>query len=251
MRRLRAAAAACSLAAAQTLFAGVPPPTPLSGFEGGLSIRAFFPIGRFNPALEFETRSEIDGRRYLAGSLGSYWRAHENLKVGLFYRKQYGVRHDTDWVKGDTPGTWSWREVNFRGEDVLIADVTPRMLLTDRLVGELKGRYELNTYEVLQTITLRPGLNYFWLREGEPFLNLTLQWEAYLPLNYGDSFLYEHWTYLGALFALNRTVQLGATLAYRHISWGTTRAFLADFPVHYQAHADTWIVGGNLVLRLN
>lgn len=95
-------------------------------------------------------------------------------------------------------------------------------------MAEAKTRYHFNTFNSQHTLTFRPGLTYFWLRGLDPFLNFYLQYELYLPLNYGVSTFYETWLYAGTLYHVSKRVQAGFFGALRNLTWGTTEAWTKD-----------------------
>jgi hypothetical protein len=184
-------------------------------------------LGRFDPLVELEGRFEDTNLefRYRALTAGTYIRLHKNLKAGAFYRIQQGARHDDDWIE-PAIDEWEWVDSRERTEQVLIIDISPRFLF-DFLPGQnwvfsVKNRYLYNTFNSQQSLLVRPGLTYFLLRGREPLLNLSLNYGFYIPLNFGDAFLYEHGPYLSALYHLNRNVKLELTGAYRTVIWSTS-----------------------------
>jgi hypothetical protein len=200
-------------------------PGELIEFESRTSV--LMDLGRFDPLLELEGRFEDTDLefRYRSLTAGAYVRLLKNLKAGAFYRIQQGARHDDDWIE-PSPGWWEWVDSRDRTEQVLILDVSPRFLF-DFLPGKnwvyaIKNRYEYNLYNGQQSLLVRPGLTYFLLRSREPLLNFSLNYGFYIPLNFGDTFLYEHEPYLSVLYHLNRNVKLELTTAYRTVVWSTS-----------------------------
>ena len=47
--------------------------------------------GKLEPMAELTGRIEENEYRYTSGSMGAYYRAHRNLKLGAFYRIQAGA----------------------------------------------------------------------------------------------------------------------------------------------------------------
>jgi hypothetical protein len=163
--------------------------------------------------------------RYRALTLGGYWRLHRNLKLGAFYRLQFGVRHDDDWVALN-PG-WAWRDTRERAEHVLILDASPRFGL-DFLPGRdwvfmFKARYLYNTFNAQQSVLLKPGLSWFLLIDRQPVLNLSLSYEVYLPLNFGGTLVYQHYPYLNALWHMNPNLMLELGGAWKSAAWSTSQ----------------------------
>ncbi len=157
--------------------------------------------------------------------LGTYYRMIPNLRAGLFYQRQYGFRHDADWIR-DPVVEWKWANTNGRGEDLLIFDFSPKLLLSF-LPGtnwsfEFKARYEYNFFNRNQSLRLAPTLTYFWIRNGEAFLNFFLQEDQVFPLNYGKKLVNEQWTYLGVLYNYDSQWQAGLYGSRKKQSWVST-----------------------------
>ena len=233
--------------------AGVPTPVDLpSGVEVEPEIRLLVKSAALTYFAEAAYSSQVDERTYKAVTLGAYYRLSENFRGGLFYRRQYGVRHDADWIKG--PVGWYWNNANNRGEDVLILDASPRVKLEflpgRSWTGELKNRYFYNTFNSQSTFVTRPGLTYFWLRNEKPFVNVFLQYEIYFPLNYGVKTIYETWAYLGALYNIMPTFQLAGYVARKSETWGNTPEFFKLSGETYSVQATTTVLGLVAVFNL-
>jgi hypothetical protein len=208
-------------------------PTDSDVIELGSRTALLMDVGRFDPLVELEGRFE-DGNLdfgYRSLTAGTYYRLLKNLKVGAFYRIQQGARHDDDWIEPSV-GVWEWVDSRARTEQVLILDLTPRFLF-DFMPGQnwvfaVKNRYLYNTFNGQQSILVRPGLTYFLMRSREPLLNLSFNYGFYIPVNFGDTFLYEHVPYLAALYHLNRNIKLELTAAYRTVIWSSSEDSLAN-----------------------
>jgi len=217
------------------------PSIPEGGFEVHSHARLFWyrdelsamveSVGRFEePDLDF---------RYRAFMLGGYYRVHENVKLGAFYRVQVGARHDDDWV--DVGPDWEWSDTSDRYEHVAIADVTPRFLL-DFLpgrdwVGAVKNRYEYNFFNGHQSLLVRPGLTWFLIVDREPVLNLTAQYATYFSLDFGDRAWYRHGPYLNVLYHALPWLQIDASLGYQAVYWSESADFRRLHPgERYTSH---------------
>jgi len=225
-------------------------------FESDL--RAFFKKGKVSWLGELKGRLEKEPSqfRYRSLTLGPYRRIHKNVKVGAFYRFQQGARHDDDWIQPPpaTPDVWDWRDTRDRGEHLFILDATPRVELPflpgESWVLALKGRYLYNTFNAQHTLQLKPGLTYFWMKGMDPFLNLFLNYELYLPLNYGVSRVYETWLYAGALYHASERVKVGAYGAFKKVVWGTSQAWKDGWPGEgYQVDFKSLVLGLALTLQ--
>jgi hypothetical protein len=216
-------------------------PSGVVEFEGRSTL--LIDLGRFDPLVELEGRLEDADHefRYRGLTAGAYLRLHKNLKAGAFYRIQQGARHDDDWIE-PVVGVWEWIDSRDRTEQVLILDVSPRFLF-DFLPGRnwvftVKNRYQYNTYNAQHTMIVRPGLSYFLMRNREPLFNFSFNYGFYIPLNFGDTFLYEHEPYLSVLYHLNRNLKLELTGAYKTVTWSSSEDSLANgdtYDVNYRA----------------
>lgn len=216
-------------------------PGVVAEFEGRSSL--LIDLGRFDPLVELEGRLEGTNRefRYRGLSAGAYLRLNRNLKVGAFYRIQQGARHDDDWIE-PAVDVWQWVDSRDRTEQVLILDVSPRFLF-DFLPGQnwvftVKNRYQYNTYNSQHSLMVRPGLSYFLMRNREPLLTFSLNYGFYIPLNFGDTFFYEHEPYLSVLYHLNRNIKLELSAALKTVRWSSSEDSLANgdtYAVNYRA----------------
>jgi len=225
-RVLLIAAIVITAAAADTPAEHIPSaPGGVVEFQGRTSL--LMDLGRFDPLVELEGRFEDTNLefRYRSLTAGAYIRLLKNLKAGAFYRIQQGARHDDDWIEPQTD-VWEWVDSRSRTEQILILDVSPRFLF-DFLPGRnwvfaVKTRYRYNTFNAQHSLLVRPGLTYFLMRSREPVLNLSFNYGFYIPLNFGETFLYEHEPYLSVLYHLNRNVKLELTGAYKTVIWSTS-----------------------------
>ena len=186
-------------------------------------------------------------------TVGTYYRVIPNLKVGALARLQAGARHDND-VLAINPATtsdWTWADTTGRLEGVLMLDASPRFQLkflpTGNWVFMLKNRLEYNTWNGQLSAMTRPELTWFWLRDRDPFLNLSLSWEAYFPLNFGSSLLYQQYPYLTALW--HATPQLGVELsgAYKLTTWTQSDSWVAAGWGTYSLTVSSWVISLGVV----
>ena len=244
--------AAVLAGAALPVFADHVPVPPEGVVEFENSASAMFKLGSFSPFIGAEWRfvDEAFEGPYRALTLGSYYRASKNLKVGAFYRLQRGARHDDDWI--DLNPGWGWRDTSDRTEHVLIADATPRFLLGflpgKNWVFSLKNRYEFNTFNSQHTITVKPGLTYFLLKDRAPLLNFTAYYEAYIPLNYGSTFLYAQWPALDVLLHISSAVKADFSASYKTVTWSTSEDVVEAGEPGYTVRAHALILGVGIVL---
>jgi hypothetical protein len=202
-------------------------PTSFDSRNKEINLRGFYRHGNFNTMGEISLRQNelrSDETQYL---IGTRYRLYNNLKIGAFYQMTQGLRHEEDWISSE--GRWQWIDSQDRREDHLILELSPRTILDflpgERWVGELRIRGETNFFNEHNTIKLRPGLNYFWLDHGKPFINIYLQHELYFPLNYSKETIYQQWTYLGILYHLSRHFKLSPYINMGVIKWTNTDNF--------------------------
>jgi hypothetical protein len=160
---------------------------------------------------------------------GSYYRLHKNLKIGAFYLLQGGVRHDNDWIALN-PG-WEWNDSINRIENNLVFDVTPRFIIPYILhrnaVSSLKVRYQYNFFNKHQTLLLKPGFSYFYMQDRKPVWNTSLAYSFYIPLNFSETYLYEHGPYLNFIYHINKLIKFEARTNLHFKTWTTGADSLA------------------------
>jgi hypothetical protein len=217
-----------------------------TGIEPEVTARLFLKHEPWLLYAEVYDSWQTDSRNERSVMVGSYYRLLDNLKVGAFYLAQTGARHDDDWFK-DANRNWQWTDTSSRLENLFVLDASPRAMLSflpgEHWVGELKARFIYNTFDNERSLVLRPGLTYFWLRGGAPFLDFFLQYEVWLPLNFGHKSIYEDWAYLGALYHLTDHVQLGGYGAYKQQFWSSTAAYTGLTGNTYVAEGDSTVIG--------
>jgi hypothetical protein len=215
--------------------------------EAGLTARVFNNYDDFSLMAEAALFGESDSRNFKAVTLGGYFQAADHLKVGAFYRRAFGLRHDDDWIS--TSGNWHWSDSTNRAEDFVILDATPRTLVTDELVAEIKTRDLYNVFNKENTLLLRPGLTYFLLKDGQPFWNFFAQFEMDFPLNYGQTKTSEEWIYLGALRSLTKNIDIGAFAAEKWQRWGSSSTYLAKGGAPYLDTDQTSVISALLIYQ--
>jgi hypothetical protein len=254
--RAAALAAALLCAAAARAFAADPTPVSPGGrpveYEATESL--FGHAGPFEPVAEADERWQYGGQRlYRAGTFGSYARVERHLKLGAFYRLQYGVRHDDDWVNNPA-GKWVWADPTSRPESVLVLDATPRTSLP--FLGEgwtlsLKLRDEHNFYNRQNSLLLAPELAWFWMDGLNPRATIFFRYEAWLPLNWGETRVYERWWYLAGLWHAAPWLSVGPSVALRDETWSASSQYRSANPgADYKVLYRSWVPGLTVVARL-
>jgi hypothetical protein len=229
------------------------PPVGVVDFQGRTQLVAN--IGNFDVLAELLGRTEYVSAQpgfYGAVTLGGYYRVLKNLKIGAFYRLQEGAHHDDDWA--NPGGNWAWQDTSGRLENILMLDVSPRLLL-DFLPGRnwvfmLKGRYEYNLFNNYQSIMARPELSWFWIQDRVPILNVSLSYEMYFPLNFGRTLLYQAWPYLTVLWHATPDVGLELGGAYKTTVWSTSADAVAGGDPAYRVFFNNFAVTLGVVITL-
>jgi hypothetical protein len=226
------------------------PPTPEGALEFALDLRMLAKYGRLNPMVELEMRVEDDPRQFGYRSLtaGSYYRISRHIKAGAFYRLQMGARHDDDWIFLD-PG-WGWVDSRDRFEHILILDFSPRFQLKflpgENWVFMLKNRYLYNTFNNEHTLKVRPGITYFLMRNRDPLLNFSFNYALYVPINWGDTFIYSHYPYLEVLYHVSPLVKLYLNAAYKTVTWSTSEDVIEQNDPGYSVDYRAFVIGGGI-----
>lgn len=251
MTRITASLAAL-LALAPIAASAAPVPQPPRGrvAEYEASARVFGRAGSLEPMAELYERWQFEGLRpFQSLTLGSYARAHRNLKLGVFYRAQKGARHDDDWTV-DGAGVWGWRATGNRPENVVVLDATPRAALGKSLVASFKVRYEHNFTNTQRAVRLEPELAWFWLDGLTPRATVFARHGTYLPLNFGEGPFYERSWYLAGLWHATPDVSFGPSAALRDVIWSTSAAYRrASSGDSYRTLHRSVVWGLNLLVR--
>ncbi|MBT7608960.1 MAG: hypothetical protein HN576_04345 [Bacteriovoracaceae bacterium] len=218
-------------------------------------VRFFYKTPKFSNLIEYKQHTEVDTQKESGLTLGSRYRLHRNFKAGLFFSRRQGLRHDDDWVK-DNNNDWVWQNTNNRAENFVIFELSPRMLLPflsgKTWVFEFRMRGERNLENDHNSLKLKPGLTYFWLKNGAPFMNFFLQYEAYLPLNYGTETIYQTWIYTGFLFHWSKRFKPGLFFTKYEKKWGPSATFNTSSPGEtYLVTESSSILGLSLNINFN
>ena len=215
----------------------------------------FGKAGAFEPLAAASERWQYGGQRlYRDLTLGSYVRAERHLKLGAFYRLQYGARHDDDWVNNPA-GRWVWADSTGRPEHVAVVDATPRARLPflpgDGWTLSMKVRGEHNFFNRQNSLLVAPELAWFWMDGLTPRATLFFRFEAWFPLNWGETTMYERWWYLAGLWHAAPWLSLGPSIALRDETWTPSSQYKQQNPgADYRVLYRSWVPGFTVVARL-
>ena len=228
------------------------PPAPIpGGTQIGGSLRAFVDRDSLSYFAEAAAVNETGGRELKDYSLGVYYHVSPAFKFGTVFSRDFGLRHNEDWTP--TNGIWSWNDSNGRGETLVALDATAKAVVDflpgEDWVAEFKTRYIYNSFNDNRTLMLRPGLTYFYLREGSLAASFFIRFEYDFPLNYGAEAVNEKWIYLGALYHLCENVDLGPTITEGWQTWNRPAAYAIKGGAPYSITTQTSTYGLSGVLH--
>jgi hypothetical protein len=190
---------------------------------------------------------------YRSLTVGAYFRALPNLKLGAFYRVQAAARHNDD-VTAILVGSpdWQWADTSGRLESVLMLDASPRFLLPflpgENWVLMTKTRLIYNaSYQNETSLLIRPELTYFWIVDRVPLLNASLSYDRYFALNFGEAPLYQSYPYLTLLW--HATPELGIELGggYKATTWSTSASWADAAWSSYAIPVRSWVASLGIV----
>ncbi|MGA2640757.1 MAG: hypothetical protein ABSG21_07615 [Spirochaetia bacterium] len=177
-------------------------------------------------------------------TVGGYYRVIPNLKVGALYRVQAGARHDDDVIPNTSTQQGVWNDTSQRLESILMLDVSPRFQLGflpgSNWVLMLKGRYLYNAWNGQMSVMARPELTWFWIQDRDPFLNISLSYEMYFPLNFGTTFVYQSYPYLTVLWHAGPEIGVEISGAYMTTVWSTSTSWAAQGWGSYSTPINSW-----------
>jgi hypothetical protein len=177
-------------------------------------------------------------------TVGGYYRVVPNLKVGALYRVQAGVRHDNDVIANPVTQQGEWNDTSQRLESVLMLDVTPRFQLSFLPGGNwvlmLKGRYLYDAWNGQMSVMARPELTWFWIQGRDPFLNISLSYEMYFPLNFGTTLIYQSYPWLSLLYHATPEIGIELSGAYKTTTWSTSSSWASQGWNSYSTAINSW-----------
>jgi hypothetical protein len=177
-------------------------------------------------------------------TVGGYYRVIPNLKVGALYRAQAGVRHDDDVIANPATLQGEWNDTSQRLESVLMLDVSPRFQLGflpgANWVLMLKGRYLYDVWNGQSSIMARPELTWFWIQGRDPFLNISLGYELYFPLNFGSTTIYQSYPWLSLLYHATPEIGIEVSAAYKTTTWSTSKSWNEQGWGSYSTAINSW-----------
>lgn len=177
-------------------------------------------------------------------TVGGYYRVIPNLKVGALYRLEAGARHDDDVIANQTTQQFDWNDTSQRLESILMLDVSPRFQLGflpgANWVLMLKGRYLYDVWNGQMSVMARPELTWFWIRDRDPFLNISLSYEMYFPVNFGTTFIYQSYPYLTVLWHAAPELGIEFAGAYKTTVWSTSTSWAQAGWSSYSTPVNSW-----------
>lgn len=198
--------------------------------------RVFKKHQKTNYLFEFKNSFYLENQDNFSFRLGGKRRLNRHFKLGFYYQRSYGLKHNEDWDnRGDG---WKWHNTTSRSENIFILELSPRFLVGKQSVFETRLQYEYNQFNENQSLKIRPGLTYFLKKNGGPYCNLFAQVEYYLALNFNENLIYQKWYYLGSLFHFGKSISIGPYFAYHLSNWthyDDSKARIGEYEVDHTA----------------
>lgn len=169
--------------------------------------------------------------------LGGRKSLSNHLKLGLFFQRAYGTRHDNDWIKDSL---WHWRDRSHDGQDSIIVDTTYKNLITPEMTYEVRASLEHNSAVGRTFFRPRLGTSYF-LKNS----HITLMHELTIPLENRVRLIQEHWSYLSYSYHFNRGISFGPLVAERQVHWESSNEFTSRTHGSYLFTQKSWYAGLN------
>lgn len=211
-------------------------------YFGEVDFRYMKKIDSFRLISELRVRDTFDDKLYGHIKLGFVYRLLSAIKVGLHYRGQVNDRNLDEWIRKGNQ--WVWDESKMGFESLASPQIIYRHLLTRQLRAELRLQDDINLTRQRQTLRVRPGLNYFWTNNGESKGNFFLQYEAFLPMDFGDTTVSQHWIYLGSLFPMKAGHHWGVNIAFAEWIWSRSDYIKVNEPdKHYKTSDKAYLLG--------
>ncbi len=221
------------------------PNVPKTGEDYVSDLRVFKKIDDHTIISEYRYRDNRFAGTEQDITIGYRYRAHNNIKLGIFARKSYGRIHDEDWT--NEYGGWEWRKTNDRDEDQIMPEINLRGLLSE-FVLELRLRHIWNLEFHQQTQYTRASVTKFFFSGGKPLLNISLRYEWFFPTNYSEKEINEQWAYLDILYHVNQILRFGLFFAAGEQIWTPTQDFQDSFSVDYVFVEKSHIIGSAFLI---
>lgn len=206
-------------------------------------LRYFKKVNSYRFLTEFKVRNSFDNTLEHHLKLALNRRVLKGLKIGAIYQIQKNERHNDDW-EFFSRKKWFWKNHKDYYENIFGGFLTARYLLSTLWMTEFRVQYEVNSSNGHQLLKLRPGLQYFWLRNGSPLVNIFLRYEHYLPLNFGDYQMFQSWVYLGSLFHINKQNKVSIHTSIGGWNWSTSREARLKLPAEpYSVREEAQVFG--------
>lgn len=221
-----------------TSFAGHEPLDQSRNIQNLNEFRFFWLGQKWHHMAELKFGKWEDDNSFLSAKLGSRTRLSERLKVGLFFQRAYGVRHDNDWQNVD--GQWQWLKNTDRSQDSLIIDSSYKGFLTSKMIYEARVTMEQNINVGRTFAKPRIGASYFL-----PSSHITLSHEVTIPIESRDNLIQEHWSYLIYSYHYTPWTSFGPLLGRRSVTWEKSETFKQLRTDSYELRETNLFVGIN------
>ncbi|MBC99716.1 MAG: hypothetical protein CME63_18370 [Halobacteriovoraceae bacterium] len=171
---------------------------------------------------------------------------HRNWRVGILFKRAYGLRHNEDWNKDSGP--WAWKDTSDRSEHLTSAFLQHKQIAWGKGRGILKNRLSLqrNWFNDQDTLFYKAGILNF------EFQNWTTlhQFELAIPLNYNRSFISELWHYSAFLYQYNTILQFGPSFTIGKMFWNESIDFNSRNGNEFEQSILIYRLGLSIILAL-
>ena len=223
----------------EAVFAGSIPTRQHEKVQALVEARTFYIRNKTQYLAEVKFSEWEESQAFQSARLGLRRSLSRNFKMGLFYQRSYGLRHDNDWIK---ESAWHWLDRKTQGQDSFLTDFTYKNLINDRMTYEVRLTYEKNFTVGRGFIKPRIGISYFLTKS-----HFTLMEELSIPMETRSSAIQEYWTYFTYSYHYSNNVSFGPLLANRIVNWESSEDFKNRLNTTYQFKENIWYAGAQLV----
>jgi hypothetical protein len=90
------------------------------------------------------------------------------------------------------------------------------------------------------SVMARPELTWFWIRDRDPFMNISLSYEMYFPVNFGTTAVYQSYPWLTVLWHAAPEIGIEASGAYKTTVWSTSSSWSSRGWGSYSTPINSW-----------
>ncbi|MCF8058512.1 MAG: hypothetical protein K9K67_04395 [Bacteriovoracaceae bacterium] len=198
-------------------------PKDQNSTNSSLSLNAFIKHTEdWTTSLQIRLQDNEDLSDQKSIQLGVRYNLAPQWKTGLFIRKDYGLRHNEDWV-WKSRGNYSWLDTKKRDEDSIIPFIQYKVRLSSfkGMAYKLRIHYRHNTFNQQEDIFFRTGFinilpaNFIMINQ----INMTM------PTNYSQRFITYYGYYFSLAWSMKPNITIGPEFSFNHQFWNESVAF--------------------------